>query len=810
MSKFSFLPRAAKTRRALRDLRKVKPNLEALEDRFLPSCATISGFVYQDANGNGLMDLGEPPIADVVVELHNDQGAIVASTTTDANGFYQFDHDGTINQTAAAVTQNVEFPSTATDYTLTGEINRFDESLGQLQAVEIIHEGSITSEIKVENTSPISTSTIQGTVGGTIKLIAPGATSTLNLSQNAGSYGAGIYDGTKDYAGTSGTSFGAHTANGEESITLTGADVNPYIGSGKITLTENAQAASNAAGGGNLDVSLTSSGRSKVTVVYHYIPGNCLRDGDYTIVETQPPDFVDGMESKGGVVLSNPPGTDSIAVTLARADLAENNFGEDVKPATVSGHVYADSNDDGVLDSGEAGIAGVAIKLTGFDDRGPIAQDATTDNDGYYEFTDLRPGTYALIETQPAGYNDGTDTIGSQGGTTANDAFSSIVLVAGMAGIDNNFGEIVPEVADLGIVKTAGAATVIVGDTLSYSLTVTNSGTHTARGVEVTDVLPPGVSLVNAAGSGWTITNMPGGFKATRPELAVGATSVISATIKVPAVSRTITNRSSVTSRTPDNNPTNNQSQVTTPVTVPSVAPTAIPFGRLPIISKNQLFLDGGDYLAPALRGELAFIDGTYRTAMGRPATTAEAMAGVRQLQAGTSRATIVGSLWNSPEHLTILTNAIYRQFLQRNANSGEAATTAAALRNGTSEIDLSIGLLSSSEYLAAHPSPDLFVGGLFVDVLGRLPEAQSQQDLVLAMDTQTTAQLASDLLKSDDSLMRIVDSSFRAVLRRGATSTELQAWKPRLQSGQVNPGGLMQQLLSSSEFYQLAFASAV
>src|SRR5260221_2122291 len=41
-------------------------------------------------------------------------------------------------------------------------------------------------------------------------------------------------------------------------------------------------------------------------------------------------------------------------------------------------------------------------------------------------FTNLRPGTYTLTETQPAGFLDGKDMIGTPGGTTANDVFSAI------------------------------------------------------------------------------------------------------------------------------------------------------------------------------------------------------------------------------------------------------------------------------------------------------------------------------------------------------------------------------------------------
>ena len=62
----------------------------------------------------------------------------------------------------------------------------------------------------------------------------------------------------------------------------------------------------------------------------------------------------------------------------------------------------------------------------------------TTAADGSYSFGTLRPGTYTITETQPAGFLDGKDTIGTPGGTTGNDVFSNIVLNEGVNGTNNN------------------------------------------------------------------------------------------------------------------------------------------------------------------------------------------------------------------------------------------------------------------------------------------------------------------------------------------------------------------------------------
>src|SRR3954451_4021046 len=78
-----------------------KPCLEVLEDRCLPSNNTISGFVYQDANNNGLFDSSEMPIANVNVQLKNANNVVVATAITNAQGYYEFKTDSTVNTAPA-------------------------------------------------------------------------------------------------------------------------------------------------------------------------------------------------------------------------------------------------------------------------------------------------------------------------------------------------------------------------------------------------------------------------------------------------------------------------------------------------------------------------------------------------------------------------------------------------------------------------------------------------------------------------------------------------------------------------------------
>src|SRR5262249_31162770 len=246
-----------------------------------------------------------------------------------------------------------------------------------------------------------------------------------------------------------GHDFGAKTVTGTKSATLT-SGLSAFTGNGTVSFTESASGTVGTASTGlNLHAITSGSANATVTIVYTYIPNNCLKPGSYYIVQTQePPNHLDSMETSGNVApLPNTIGTDTIPVTITNGDVPNNNFGE-ITPAYISGFVYLDTNNDGIKQPGEAPIPGVAVTLTGSDSfhlfppaSNPFpAAVAVTDGNGYYQFGPLYPGTFSLVETPPTSYLDGKDTIGTQGGTTGNDMFTNAVLHFGQTGLNNNFG----------------------------------------------------------------------------------------------------------------------------------------------------------------------------------------------------------------------------------------------------------------------------------------------------------------------------------------------------------------------------------
>ena len=145
------------------------------------------------------------------------------------------------------------------------------------------------------------------------------------------------------------------------------------------------------------------------------------------------------------------------------------------KPASVSGFVYVDRNNNGVYDLNESPIAGVTMLLTGNDLAGnPVSRTVTTAANGSYRFDNLKAGTYAVREVdQPSKFKDGLDTLGrtfdSLGQQTGPngfpgldlnsddsrdaEAFEGIVLQGGYDAVDYNFGELAVTVSKRDFVR---------------------------------------------------------------------------------------------------------------------------------------------------------------------------------------------------------------------------------------------------------------------------------------------------------------------------------------------------------------------
>jgi uncharacterized repeat protein (TIGR01451 family) len=91
-----------------------------------------------------------------------------------------------------------------------------------------------------------------------------------------------------------------------------------------------------------------------------------------------------------------------------------------------------------------------------------------------------------------------------------------------------------PQQADLSLTKVVSNATPNVGDTITFTVTLSNAGTDTATGVTVQDVLPAGLTFVSATPSQGTYDNGTGVWNVGAVTTTAPQTLLIQATVAVP------------------------------------------------------------------------------------------------------------------------------------------------------------------------------------------------------------------------------------------------------------------------------------
>ena len=129
-----------------------------------------------------------------------------------------------------------------------------------------------------------------------------------------------------------------------------------------------------------------------------------------------------------------------------------NNF-FNYRLASTSGYKFNDLNGDGFKVADEPALAGWTITLTGTDGAGnTVSLVTSTDENGFYEFIDLAPGTYTISEVQQIGWiQTAPDTLTEAGDKDGGvlDGDWDIVLKSGVVDSENNFGNWQPGVCGL-------------------------------------------------------------------------------------------------------------------------------------------------------------------------------------------------------------------------------------------------------------------------------------------------------------------------------------------------------------------------
>lgn len=124
-------------------------------------------------------------------------------------------------------------------------------------------------------------------------------------------------------------------------------------------------------------------------------------------------------------------------------------------------------------------------------------------------------------------------------------------------------------------VQKSAPATVLVGDEFTYSLAYSNLGGTAATSVDLRDTLPSGLTFVRFSanpGGACTYTVATRLVRCLFPRLAAGATGTVSFVVRADAAAAaSLPNTATISTATPGDNPSDNTSTTTTTVQFPNV-----------------------------------------------------------------------------------------------------------------------------------------------------------------------------------------------------------------------------------------------
>ncbi len=392
---------------------------------------TVSGTVYYDKDRSETLNNGEPGFDGVTVNLLNEAGATVATTTTKADGTYAFaklpagkytvkvepsdllkkleqteDPDGTKDSASGVVQVGHDNPSVknvnfgyATNYTIKGTVYRDADRSESLEDGEKLYQG-VTVDL-LDNA---------GNVVATTTTDAHGAYAFTNLEE--GTYKVRVHkEGpiadlvqTEDPDATKDNTSGDITLELNDPIK---ENVNfGYISdnsiSGTIYRDDNR---SNSLNGGEAGypeqtVQLLDKDGAVIKTTKTDANGNYsfdnLPDGTYSVKVVKDGALTD-LEQTEDPDATKDSASEPIVLNEDNPTKKNVNFGY-VPDYFIKGTIYRDGNRSGALDAGEKLYKGVTVNLVDAD--GTVVATTTTDADGTYSFDKLPAGTYSVKVVQ--------------------------------------------------------------------------------------------------------------------------------------------------------------------------------------------------------------------------------------------------------------------------------------------------------------------------------------------------------------------------------------------------------------------------
>ena len=407
---------------------------------------TVSGHLYIDTNGNGVQDAGEPNLANVDVKITDNNG-VSQTVSTDGNGNYTA--TVVVGITKVDVDENdPQYPSgyTQTEGSDPKFVNVLNEQNTDAGNNGYYLPGTVGGHLYIdENGNGVQDAGEADLAGVNVKITdSNGVTQTVTTDAN-GDYTASVPPGAtiidvdeNDPQYPSG--FTQTEGNDPTIVTVVGGQdtdagndgyYQPASVSGHLYIDENGNGVQDAgeADLAGVDVKITDANGVSQTVTTDadgnweatVVPGVTVAD-----VDENDADYPSGFTQTEG----NDP-TSVTAVGGQDTDAGNDGY---YQPATVSGHLYLDTNGNGTQEAGEPDLAGVDVKVT--DSNGAV-QIVSTDANGDWEAS-VPPGqTIAEVDENDTDYPAGSTQ-------TEGDNPTSVTAIAGEDKDAGNDGYYIP------------------------------------------------------------------------------------------------------------------------------------------------------------------------------------------------------------------------------------------------------------------------------------------------------------------------------------------------------------------------------
>jgi len=375
---------------------------------------------------NGIQDGTEPGIAGVTVRLLDATGnTLIATTTTDANGYYRFDSlpPGTYVVEIAAGNFGVGQPlnglisSPVTNNNPNSDIDLDDNGLdvlvaGAVRSGQVTLGPTATEPINEADLAPSGQGSPDNRANMTVDFGFGTPTNTYSLGNRVwlddgtgagGVANDGIQNGTE--IGEVGVVVNLIDNTGTLLLATTFTDVNGYyrfdnlaagnyfveIAASNFTIGQPLNGLLSSAvtqADPNTDIDRDDNGIDAP-------PGSAIRSGQVTLGPGNIEPINEGDVS--GVAPTSPDNRENLTVDFG--------FAAPGTTFSLGNRVWLDADNSGTLNGAETGIASVTVRLLNATGTNVIAT-TTTDANGYYRFDNLAPGDY-IVEIASTNFTAG-------------------------------------------------------------------------------------------------------------------------------------------------------------------------------------------------------------------------------------------------------------------------------------------------------------------------------------------------------------------------------------------------------------------